>query len=251
MAGSSSFNYQKGSPFFAAEDDVDDAEFLRPAARNSNNSTSTMEERRQQLLYEKTKIEERTIQSSMRSISLLNESEEIGIKTAEELATQREQLQNTEQKLDEINSALRISQRHIQGIKSVFGSIKNYFSAPPKPLPSVKEEKKDEAKQNGTSANESLRAAVSPTSTTATSPGTSPTDGYRRNVPRDRSVDDILDDNLGIMGDSLKRLKGLGLTLQTEIDDSNQLVERIIGKTENVDHRIQGQSQQMNKILKK
>jgi len=35
----------------------------------------------------------------------------------QELARQREQLQNTEHKLDEINSALRISQRHIQGIK--------------------------------------------------------------------------------------------------------------------------------------
>jgi len=82
MAGSSSFNYQKGNPFFAAEDDVDDAEFLRPAI-NSNTSASTIEERRQQLLHEKAKIEERTIQSSLRSISLLNESEEIGITTAE------------------------------------------------------------------------------------------------------------------------------------------------------------------------
>jgi len=70
-------------------------------------------------------------------------------------------------------------------------------------------------------------------------------------LPRDRSVDDMLDENLGIMGASLSRLKGLGLSLQTEIEDQNQLVERIIGKTENVDHRIQGQSQQMNKILKK
>lgn len=75
--GSSSFRYEKGSPFFGIEEDeVDDAEFLKPAA-------SSIEERRRQLLQDKEKIEQRTIQSSLRSITLLQESEEIGVQTAQ------------------------------------------------------------------------------------------------------------------------------------------------------------------------
>jgi len=35
----------------------------------------------------------------------------------QELVRQREQLQNTDKRLDEINSNLRVSQKHIQGIK--------------------------------------------------------------------------------------------------------------------------------------
>ena len=52
----------------------------------------------------------------------------VGSATAVELTRQKEQLLNTENKLDEINSSLRQSERHLQGIRSVFGSVKNYFS---------------------------------------------------------------------------------------------------------------------------
>ncbi|ODM91973.1 Synaptosomal-associated protein 29 [Orchesella cincta] len=106
MAGSS-YSYDKSTPFFSTED----------AATSGG----------------KEEIETRTLESSFRSLSLLHESEQIGNATAEELTRQREQLQNTEHKLDQINSSLRTSQKHIQGIKSVFGSIRNYFSSSTKP----------------------------------------------------------------------------------------------------------------------
>ena len=73
-------------------------------------------------------MEERTLASSERGLDLLYESEKVGSATAVQLTRQKEQLLNTESKLDEINSSLRQSERHLQGIRSVFGSIKNYFS---------------------------------------------------------------------------------------------------------------------------
>ena len=83
MAGSSSFTYDKSNPFCSPEDDddVDDATFLgnRPRAYEA----SSLQERREQLLAEKRRIEERTVQSSFRSIGLLRESEQIGGATAE------------------------------------------------------------------------------------------------------------------------------------------------------------------------
>ena len=66
-----------------------------------------------------------------RSISLLYESERTGQATAEELLRQKEQLKQTESRLTDINSTLKQSERHLQGIKSVFGGIRNYFKGGP------------------------------------------------------------------------------------------------------------------------
>ena len=76
------FDYEKSNPFFGVEDDddVDDSTFLK---NSRNQGKDTFEQRRLQLLNEKRLIEERTVQSSLRSISLLQESEDIGAQTAE------------------------------------------------------------------------------------------------------------------------------------------------------------------------
>lgn len=82
------------TPFFSVdEDDVDDETFLRHSKSGSsgymlpNNSyrqgNSTLEDNQLQLLERKKAIEESTLQSSERSISLLRDSEQIGVATAE------------------------------------------------------------------------------------------------------------------------------------------------------------------------
>merc|ERR1712018_720623 len=87
------------------------------------------EERHQQLLLKKKEIEAETLKSSSRSLGLLYESEKVGVATGQELQRQKEQLLRTEGRLDEINSTLKTSERHLNGIKSVFGGIKNYLFA--------------------------------------------------------------------------------------------------------------------------
>jgi synaptosomal-associated protein 29 len=70
------------SPFFSVdEEDVDDETFLR---HNSYcREKSAVEDKRLQLLERKKAIEERTIQSSERSIRLLQDTEQIGVATGE------------------------------------------------------------------------------------------------------------------------------------------------------------------------
>lgn len=128
-------------------EDVDDEAFLKNSRLSSTNNSYNringtyqqcntnlnynpegLQGDRQKLIDQKKAIEERTIASSSRSIALLRDSEQIGIATAEELVRQREQLENSSKRLDEINTTLRFSQKHINGIKSVFGSLKNYLS---------------------------------------------------------------------------------------------------------------------------
>lgn len=119
--------YTNSGKLFSDDDDVDDETFLRNS-RHTYNSPPTFEEQKQTFEERKKIIEERTLQSSDRSITLLRDSEQVGIATAEELMRQREQLERTDKRLDEINQTLRFSQKHINGIKSVFSSLKSYIS---------------------------------------------------------------------------------------------------------------------------
>lgn len=116
MAGSAgrySSKPKNTNPFFDDEDaDVDDDEFLRRAPNNSrfNNFSGMLtnsfssgsnnfqplddnkrrdelspEDKRQQLLMEKQRIEERTLQSTSRAKQVLYETEDVGARTAEVL----------------------------------------------------------------------------------------------------------------------------------------------------------------------
>lgn len=88
MAGHNYLSDPK-NPFFSLEEDVDDETFLNNApvrtlsAGHYQNFGNDITQKRQQLLQRKKEIEERTIQSSERSVSLLRDSEQIGVATAE------------------------------------------------------------------------------------------------------------------------------------------------------------------------
>ena len=149
------------NPFYTEDDEMDDDEFLRRSKGgggaggnymlpNHGAAASTaqghgghgpglyggghgggidpIDARRQMLMEKRREIEARTLDSSQRSLGLLHESEKVGMATAEELSRQKEQLRGTEQRLDDINSTLKQSERHLQGIKSIFGGLRNYFS---------------------------------------------------------------------------------------------------------------------------
>nr|CAD7589284.1 unnamed protein product [Timema genevievae] len=259
--------------FFAIEDDVDDETFLRSTTSNSSGYTlpnnsyqnrSTYEDKRLQLLERKKQIEENTIKSSERSISLLRDSEQIGVATAEELMRQREQLERTEQRLDDINATLRFSQKHIQGIKSVFGSLKNYLSGKAVEPASSTSSQGLLSKSNSSTETSGAPSGKSDQSMTAqgamSSADTHPglrirglveQEEVKRNRPPAMSVNQILDNNLLEMGDTITRLKGLAQGLGEELDSQNDLLESITDKTESTDFKIQQQNKDMKKLLKK
>lgn len=57
--------------------------------------------------------------------------------------------------------------------------------------------------------------------------------------------------NIGDMSASLSRLKGLAQGLSSELDDQNQLLDRLQASTDKADWRIQRQNKDMERILKK
>ena len=209
----------------------------------------------QALIQRRKEIEDRTLESSERGLGLLYESEKVGSATAVELTRQKEQLLNTESKLDEINSSLRQSERHLQGIRSVFGSIKNYFS--------------------GHSTTASTNSNAAPASSTnrmpgSGQPGQASYNDFNNRVSQSHNnisgmtqqqqqqrggfssaVDEQLDRNLDDMASSLARLKGMAQGLNTELDDHNQILDRVADKTDIVGFKVDKQNKEMNKILKK
>lgn len=179
-----------------------------------------------------------------------------------ELARQREQLEKTSNQLDEINSTLRFSQRHLNGLKSVFGGLKNYLSGnrDPPPMPS--------GSPTGSQASQDTNSNVN---AGATACAMSPTDRYD-NHPVSRIRDDSssfrqrqmqqqqqaanpfqqqLESNLNEMCDNLSRLKFLATDLGTEIESQNDLLDDMNYKIENVDSKIIKQNKEVNKLLRK
>lgn len=263
------------SPFFAVEDDIDDESFLnhRPTymmsgtgelnnssyATNTYQHNDTLEEKRQQLLEKKRQIEERTVQSSQRSLNLLRNSEEVGVATAEELLRQREQLERTEKRLDEINTTLRFSQKHIQGIKSVFGSLKNYLSGktgePPNSIRQGSSISGDSSSSSNSSSRLSNTLAQASSSSYSDHPGlrtrglTEPS-GSTNIINKSSSPQEVVDQNLDEMVTSIVRLKGVAQRLGEEIESQDGLLENIIVKTEKADMVLKRQNKDMKNLLK-
>jgi synaptosomal-associated protein 29 len=275
MAGRQYLTDPNSGFFSVDEDEVDDETFLRHSKSGSSGymlpshlhqEKNTLDDNRLQLQERKKIIEERTVRSSERSISLLRDSEQIGVATAEELLRQREQLERTEKRLDDINNTLRFSQKHIQGIKSVFGSLKNYLSGKsgdPAPGPSFKE-------SDSSSSNAGMTVAPGRLADTLDSsrgniglakenhPGlrirdlAGDDDTVRQpDTSSGSNVNKIVDRNLEDMCTSLTRLKGLAEGLGDEIDAQNEVLDRLNDKTDKADFSIIRQNKDMNKLLKK
>ena len=175
---------------------------------------------------------------------------QVGSATAVELTRQKEQLLNTENKLDEINSSLRQSERHLQGIRSVFGSVKNYFSG------------RSSASAGAANSNAAAATPVNRTAVASPAPaGQSSYNDFNNRVSQSHNnlqgmrvsdaVDEQLDRNLDDMATSLARLKGLAQGLNTELDEHNDILERVTDKADVVGFKVDKQNKEMNKILKK
>ncbi|KAM3963857.1 synaptosomal-associated protein 29kDa [Aphomia sociella] len=253
------------------EDDVDDETFVNSYSRNRipppqpkptspyGSHIAELERQRQTTLQRQQEIEQRTLDSSSRSIGLLRESEQIGIATAEELARQREQLQNTNRRLDKINTDLNDSQRHLNGIKSVFYGLKNYISGKTDKTPPRSQTSPDTSSmQGGPSASRLIDTVDKLQPMDDAHFDTHPSVRLRgldqqtvQAVPNSQRVNEMLDANLDEMVHAISRLKGLGTALGEEIENQNQLIDTIHDKVEGTDIKIGKQNKQMNKLLGK
>ncbi|BFG03137.1 synaptosomal-associated protein 29 [Drosophila madeirensis] len=260
-------------------EDIDDDLFLKnkrtsasshkPQQRSTNpfeidddedSTASSISAQRQAYAEKRRAIEQRTLDSTEKSLGLLYETEEVGKATAIELAKQREQLEKTSHQLDEINSTLRFSQRHLNGLKSVFGGLKNYLSGnrdqPSSATASpVASQSSQEANNINAGAFGGSSAPLSPAEHYDNHPVSrirrESNSKYQPPTQAGNPFQAHLDSNLEDMCDNLSRLKFLATDLGTEIESQNELLDNMNYKIEDVDLKMTRQNKDMNKLLKK
>jgi len=168
---------------------------------------------------------------------------------------QREQLERTSTRLDEMNNTLRSSDKHIQNIKSVFSSIKNYFSKPPE-FGIQSNAASTELAPSKSSSNSQLVKVME--QSTAQSSKDSQHPVFRMRASDNdfshkpfSNIDEQLDEDLGVMSHSLSRLRGLAQGLSSELDDQNDLIDRVQTSADKADMRISRQNKDMERLLRK
>ncbi|KAI6204556.1 Synaptosomal-associated protein 29 [Aphelenchoides besseyi] len=228
-------------------DDDDDKPTKSYTSKNSETADEMARRYEQQL---ETLMQE-SLSSTQRSVKALDSSEQLGTQAARDLLAQREKLERTERNLDDINHTTHLTQRSLNSLKSVFGGFfKNKFSkAPPKPTQDVP----PSASSGKLSSTLDQQSEVAPGGNPFVSANSAPSLSVesRQHLQGTRwgAMDDEIDENLGQMSDQLKRLRALGSALGEEVEDQNQMLDRIESKAARNDSVVRNQDQQMKKLL--
>ena len=163
-------------------------------------------------------------ESSSRSLRIVNECLAMGLDTSSELERQAETMDRVERTLGNMEVDLDQSKRHMRKIKSPFGGVANYFSKP------------SYGSGDGKSTSRSGRKVPEPRE-----------ERNRRPVQTNASTgSEITDRNVEEMGKALHQLKGVGLLLGDQLDDSLAQIERTRGKVD----RNQGKVKKVTRDIK-
>uniref|UniRef100_A0A3Q3M0J9 Synaptosomal-associated protein 29 n=1 Tax=Mastacembelus armatus TaxID=205130 RepID=A0A3Q3M0J9_9TELE len=237
--------------------DDDDEEEFKPKSRGvedypSDSGMSEAERRQHYLQQEVMRTAQSAVDSSYRSVGLIYESEKMGVETAEELVRQGEVLKRTDKMLDNMEQDLKTSQKHITSIKSVWGGLVNYFKGPVRQHGSklqnaLSSSREYEDKYQASHPN--LRKLDTGAFGAAASANDSSSlqNGYPQNRHL-REAHQTLDNNLDEMSDGLKRLKNLGLGLQSEIEDQDDSINSLLNKVDKMDVKIHNTNQQIKNL---
>ena len=85
-----------------------------------------------QLLEKRNQVQESSLQSTRNALSMIVESEQVGIKTAEELLNQREKLTKVDADLDDITGNLRETHKNMKQMGGFFNGVISLFRKPNK-----------------------------------------------------------------------------------------------------------------------
>lgn len=185
------------------------------------------------------RVENDSLESTQRALRILNETEEIGVKTARELVSQGEKLQKIDETLDDVDQKLTSTQRNLNQLKSVFGGLKNKFfsgknSASNNSLKTLDKDDKNQLKTSNSQNSLKIQPAAKPE--------------FAKITGSDREAE--MNKNLDEMSLGLERLKSLGMDMQRELDRQDPLIGRLIDKSESTNARVDNQNSQMRKLLK-
>ncbi|MFH4977781.1 hypothetical protein AB6A40_004490 [Gnathostoma spinigerum] len=197
------------------------------------------------------KYMQESLDSTQRSRARLEQSEQLGVTTAQDLLVQREKLENTEKNLDEIDRTTQMTQRNLNSLKSVFGGFfKNKFSrAPKEKSPQIPQSKSSGSLTKTINTLSSNDRYYSGGAVSASGPTLSESSRAAIKGSRWEAMDNEIDSNLDSMSSQLARLKNLGEAIGDEINEQNEMLDRIQVKADKSDARVKSQDAQMKRLL--
>uniref|UniRef100_A0A0R3RW72 t-SNARE coiled-coil homology domain-containing protein n=1 Tax=Elaeophora elaphi TaxID=1147741 RepID=A0A0R3RW72_9BILA len=221
---------------------------------SSNNGGGSIEDDVNFYERELERYMQESLDSTERSRKNLEQSEQIGIATAQDLLTQREKLEHTEKNLDDIDRTTKMTQRNLNSLKSVFGGFfKNKFSRAPKEETSMVSSKSESFLGNAVDklSNTTNKAGSSCAGSAVSAPGPTLSESSRAAIKGTRweAMDNEIDSNLDSMSSQLARLRMLGTAIGEEVDSQNEMLDRIQVKAERTNTRVKDQDKQMKKLL--
>lgn len=231
------------------DEDEDDEQFRKARREPANEELGFYERKIEDTMQD-------SLASTKRSLKALEESEQIGLATAEDLLVQGEKLRKIDKQLDEIQQTTSQTQKHLNNIKSVFGGFKNWFggkgAAPAKTPTEAPSEKPPRRLESAVSTMKSDTGGFyedSDMKKSATAPSLSSSTKASLQGTRWGAMDEEIDENLDVMSQHLQRLKNLGLGLGDEIESQNQVIDRVAVKADKNNVTIRDQDKQMKRIL--
>eukprot|EP00794_Sanderia_malayensis_P000288 gene288-914_t len=191
---------------------------------------------------EKRLYKDRMVQSTKRSQIMIEESKQVAEKTEEELARQEESLYRTEANLDKIHTDIAVANRQLTSLKSIWGTIGNYFRKPvqpvqPSPQPSLAGSSKKVPSQDS-KMDDTVK------------PGGRSSNNFDEMFSDSRDTDVIIDRNLDNMMAGLSELKGHALLMGDTLDRHDDIIDRVSYKAAEADKKVEDSGKRINKILR-
>lgn len=244
------------------DDDVEDEDTRPSPWKDARDPPDAPMDRQQYLRQEVLRRAEATAASTSRSLSLMYESEKVGVASSEELVRQRGVLEHTEKMVDKMDQDLKTSQKHINSIKSVFGGFINYFKSKPVETPpeqngSIAPQPSNRLKEaiNTSREQESKYQASHPNLRRLHDEDPIPkgpasavtTDVYPKNSSL-HAYHQKIDSNLDELSMGLGRLKNIALGMQTEIEEQDDILDRLTTKMDKLDINIKSTEKKVRQL---
>ncbi|CAF0987671.1 unnamed protein product [Rotaria sordida] len=183
-----------------------------------------------------------SLESTRRMLGLCEESKEAGIRTLVMLDEQGEQLDAIDSGMDRINAEMRDAEKNLEGLEKCCGLCVL-------PWKRTKNIEKSAAYSKTFKNNDDGKVNSSGPRQIVSQNGLGPGSGYIQRITNDAREDEM-EENLQQVSTMIGNLRNMACDMGNEIGNQNNQIDRIKGKTDISQSRIEGANKRAKTLLK-
>ncbi|CAF3444256.1 unnamed protein product [Rotaria socialis] len=183
-----------------------------------------------------------SLESTRRMLALCDESKEAGIRTLVMLDEQGEQLDAIDSGMDRINAEMRDAEKNLEGLEKCCGLCVL-------PWKRSKNVEKSAAYSKTFKGNEDGKVNASGPRQVVGQNGVGPGSGYIQKITNDAREDEM-EENLQQVSTVIGNLRNMACDMGNEIENQNNQIDRIKGKTDISHIRIEEANKRAKTLLK-